>query len=104
MKARKLPLSGKHYGTVIEVKHPAYDHMITFTVWTPVGDPSAEEVESWGHGPDAWEENILVEDGWGLESELIPIRDADYICDSHYQSAIEARICDDIVEALNADR
>ena len=90
-----LPLDGKHYGTEIEL---GFDDGSTarIGVWIPRGRPSSAELARWGVRPDGWPD-ALVDDGWGGKVRI----GSELPCDGHYQSEIELRIAERIVEALN---
>lgn len=82
--ARKRPLDGsKHYGTQILISafndEATRHYPITIEVWHCEGPASTEEL-------------ALLHEGEEFE-----------YCDSHYQSQVEADICDAIVEAINRE-
>lgn len=96
MKAEIAPLNGKYYGTRVHITDgPARGASIT--IWLATGEPSKREIEFWGHTQDEWDSNAEVEDGWGGKA---PIKNCDFICDSHYECRESFRVAEAIVEAL----
>lgn len=96
MDAKILPLYGKYYGTHVKIESgPASGHLIN--VWVPTGEPSERELDSWGTTRADWDNNVIVDDGWGGKA---PIKSLGYLCDGHYESELSLRIANAIVEAL----
>lgn len=97
MGAALLPLEGKYYGTKIIVVDDDQTEVV-LTVWRSGTAPSEREL-----APDftreEWDKNIKVPGGWG--GEPLPIREADIIDWSHYESEESFRLASDIVDAIN---
>ena len=99
MKAKILPLKGKYYGTIISITdHAGKVHEIKF--WDN-GDftPSDRELERHGFTREQWQENVLVESGWGIRE---PVQQVLEICDSHFESQKTYKLCLQIVDAINS--
>jgi hypothetical protein len=77
-----LPLKGKYYGTEIHVEHGPLAGM-EFKLWKSTGNPSDRQLAQWGVTRVQWDNNDSIECGFG---EMVKVRDAGLICDSHYES------------------
>ena len=98
MRARIKPLSGKYYGTVIVID----DGPLTgreINLWFASGEPSRRELQSQGYAVEQWQQNALVDYG---DIGKVPIRQADVICDSHYECAQTLRVAEAFVTALQS--
>ena len=92
MKVELEPLEGKYYGTIINTEHGHIE------IWFH-GDfiPSDRELASCGFTRKDWDENILIDDGWGGKEK---IRSSDLIDSGHYENQITYRTALKIVDAL----
>jgi len=99
MKARILDLTGKYYGTEVEVITDS-GRSAYLKVWVNCGKPSDREIASWGYTREDWDANIEIDNGWGGKEK---IQDADYLSDSHYECEESLMIAQKIVEALSDD-
>ena len=88
------PLDGKYYGTEI-TKDAGKLKGLRITLWLNTGNPSDRQLEKWGLDRKKWDENALVDDGWG---GLCGVKDSDYLADGHYESnevfEFAMRICE----------
>src|SRR5690606_30597007 len=86
MKAILKPLTGKYYGTEIQIDFQDGGNTETIKLWD-TGDftPSVRELELWGYTEQQWENNELVDNGWGGKT---PIKQMDLTCDSHFESKL----------------
>ena len=98
MKAQIQPLQGRYYGTVIEVIDGACAGQ-EITLWFASGTPSRRELAAHGYTPEQWEQNALVNFG---DCGMVPIRQAEVTCDTHYECAETLRAAEVIVAALDA--
>ena len=98
MKAKLKPLKGKYYGTEIIVSDNGIEAHIK--IWDS-GDyePSKRELESHGYTEKQWNENELVDNGWGDAKE--PIKSLGLICDCHFESKQSYELAIKIMERLN---
>ena len=96
MRASVRPLSGKHYGTTVDIVDG--DKSFGVSVWIPEGRPSIAECAEWGITPGDWDENVEVPSGWS--DSWVRIK-SEFPCDSHYQSEYEARVAARIAWALD---
>lgn len=70
MKAKLLPLEGKYYNTKILIE---YNNGTSDTIAISASsnfDPSDREIERCGFTKEEWENNIVVDDGWGGKMNL----------------------------------
>jgi len=79
MKAHLKPLSGKYYGTEIEVTEGPLAGL-TINLWKSTGTPSDRELANHGMSREFYDMNLLIADldNW-TPHELV-------IADSHYES------------------
>lgn len=96
MKAKILELSGKYYGTEIEVIFNSGEET-TFEVWHSTGVPSERSLSELGCTIDDWKSNKSIDDGWGGKCSV-----REMICDSHYESQETYELCKFIVDCINA--
>ena len=97
MKAELQSLKGKYYGTIIKITHE--DYTTEVTIWRNADfTPSNRYLESYGYTEQQWTDNALVDNGWG---ELVPIRELDLVCDSHFESKFSYELALKILEKLN---
>jgi hypothetical protein len=97
MKAELKPLTGKYYGTEIEITEgPLKD--LCFKLWKCTGNPSDRELEEYNYTRKQWNNNEMVDDGFGCE---FPIQKSDIVCDSHYESQEVYQLAKRLVEFLN---
>lgn len=97
--AELKPLSGKYYGTEI-ILYVDGEEAQTIKVWdaNKVYEPSVRELQRHGYTRKQWDENALVDDGWGGK---YPIREADLMCDSHYEDHGDYLVAMEIVKSIN---
>jgi len=97
--AKLLPLDGKYYGTKIEINFANGDKT-EFDIWYSGSYiPSERYLEKYGYTKQQYENNELVDNGWGNKS---PIREMDLVCDSHFESEETYLLAKFIVDAINA--
>jgi len=97
--AKILPLDSKYYGTKIEIIFPNGDKT-EFDIWYSGSyTPSERYLEKCGYTKQQYENNELVDDGWGNKS---PIREMDLVCDSPFESEETYSLAKFIVDAINA--
>ena len=97
MKAKLLPLEGKHYGSIIEVSDLQYTTQIK--IWENADHtPSERELERHGYTTKEWSENAMVDNCFG---GLEPIRSSGVVSDCHFESKWQYDLCKKIVEAIN---
>ena len=96
MKAKLLPLNGKHYGSVIEVTDG--DIKTSITVWCNANFiPSDRELADLGLTRKDWDTNAEIDDGWGGK---IRVQDMDICSDGHFESQWQHELCKRIVKSL----
>lgn len=97
MEAKLMPLSGKHYGSEIEITDGEIS--TTVKIWCNADYvPSDRELRECGATREDWDNNTEVDDGWGGKT---PIRSSDIVCDGHFESKWQHELCLKIVAALN---
>lgn len=94
VRAEVLPITGKHYKTDVQVL--VQGHAYHIEVSAPLGDPSEEQLAYYDYTPEQWEDNALVDDGWGGKEHLQRVFNWD-----HYQSRFERFLADRISAALD---
>lgn len=98
MEARIKPLTGKHYGTEIQVVDG--DIQTVITVWCSADrTPSSRELALHGLTQQQWHDNVLIPDGFGV---MVPVRSSDVIDCSHFESEWQYALCERIARAINA--
>ena len=97
MEARILDLSGKYYGTKIELLENN-KKIGGFSIWLTSGEPSERYLRAYGYTKEQWDANELVDNGWGGQS---PIRETDITCDSHYECGKTFGLAEFIVRMIN---
>lgn len=99
MKAILRPLKGKYYGTEIEIHFDDGEEKEVFKLWNS-GDfePSIRELEKYGYTQDQWDNNAMVDNGYGGEAE---IRQMDIVTDSHFESKLTYKRALDICYRIN---
>ena len=98
MKAKMLPLSGKYYGTRIEIRYGLSTQVIT--LWDNGNfKPSIRQIERLGYTKEQYDNNELVDDGW---SGKCTVKEAMGICDSHFESETTYEFARQIVKKLNS--
>lgn len=100
MIAEILPLEGKYYGTYIRLQLDDGTETI-FSIWSEGGgDPSQRELSDAGYTKKNWDDNILIDDGWGGKE---PIQSAEVIDTpgGHYETQKDYDVCRFIVDAIN---
>ena len=96
MKAWIKPLDGKYYGTIIVIQDG--QHRTSIEIWCNADfEPSDRELDLWRCTRQEWDENILIDNGWGGKS---PIKEF-AICDSHFESDWTYKLAQKIVKFLN---
>lgn len=97
MKAKLLPLEGKHYGSKIEITDGEISTIVT--VWERGdGTPSERELALHGITKDQWDRNDMVDNGWGGTER---VRELDMICSSHFESEWQYQLCKKIISAFD---
>ena len=97
MKAIIRPIEGKYYGTEIDIQTDS-GREAHLRVWVACGEPSIRELQERGFTKDDWENNVDIDDGWGGKEK---IRNAGFLCDSHYECKESLEIAQKIVSAIN---
>lgn len=97
MKAHIRDLQGKYYGTIVVFEADNGEES-SLKIWVYGKEPSNREIESWGYTKKDWDENIEIDDGW---MGTVKIREADCLCDGHFESKESLKIAQIIVKALN---
>jgi hypothetical protein len=95
VRAKVLPIKGKHYATKVEVTHP-YGDVFTISVAMGIGDPSDNELLDMGVDRSGWEANVEVSDVWG---GMVPVQSL--FCYDHYQSSFELSVAEKIASVLD---
>jgi len=99
MKAFIIPLTGKYYKTEIQVDfQDGYPPQVISLHHAGDSEPSVRELESLGYTQKDWDNNVRIPDGWGGS---IPIREADLIDSSHFESTLTFERALKITELLN---
>jgi hypothetical protein len=98
MEARMKPLTGKHYGTEIQVIDGDIETVIN--VWcSPDRTPSSRELALHGLTQQQWHDNVLISDGFG---GMVSVQSSDIIDYSHFESEWQYALCERIARAINA--
>lgn len=92
MKAKLQPLESKYYGTIIELDRG------TIKIWNCGGRPSDRQIEAWGITPHEWDNNILVQNGWG---GLDGCRNVYKPEDSHYETQADYLYALELIKIIN---
>lgn len=98
MKAELLPLKGKYYGTEVKIIfNKEYSEVLK--LWDS-GEfiPSVRQIEKSGYTQEQYDNNELVDNGWG---ELETVREAMDICDSHFESKTTYDRALEIIKRIN---
>jgi hypothetical protein len=97
MKAKLKPLTGKYYGTEIEITDgPLKD--LSFKLWKSTGNPSDRELVKNGYTRELWENDEIIDDGFNC---VTAYEKSDLICDGHYESQEVYQLAKRLVEYLN---
>ena len=88
------PLKGKYYGTDIVFG----DNSITVWAFGNDWEPSDRALAQYGYTRKQWNNNELVDNGWGGKS---PVQEMDLNCDSHFESDYGYKIACVIRDALD---
>jgi len=97
IKAKLEPLEGKYYGTKIILDFEGYEEEIILQDNADF-TPSEREFNRDGFSKKEYEENILVEDGWGGKQ---PIQELLAPCDSHFESQTTYERALELVKKIN---
>jgi len=99
MEAELLPLESKYYGSKIRVRKNSFEEVIK--IWNNFGDftPSERELKKHGYSLEDWNNNIEIDNGWGV---LEPIQSVELVDTSHFESQSQYLFCKEIIEKLNA--
>jgi len=99
MKAKLLPLDKKYYSTEIDIVDEKGNTVAGISLWSNDYEPSIREIESWGLTQDDWDNNKLVDDGWG---NMTPVRETDYKDPGgHFERVLVYQLAQIIVNAIN---
>lgn len=95
MNASIEPLKGKYYGTIVTFSDEYGESSVK--IWRLGNyEPSDRQLSDWGLTRKQWDENALVENGWGGKSGCRTL----WGCDSHYETLASYKTAERIVSAL----
>lgn len=99
MKANLIPLSGKYYGTKIEIDFDDSGQLETILIWeTSNREPSIRELNKKGYTEKQWIDNEFVDSGW---DSMIPIKELGITSDNHFENRLSYERALKIVNLLN---
>ncbi|RLC88841.1 MAG: hypothetical protein DRJ03_00970 [Chloroflexi bacterium] len=96
MRAILESLKGKYYGTEIRIEDEG--EQWSFKLWGGKGKPSERQINKAGYTLEQWENNAVIDNGW---DSLIPIREADIIDTSHYETDQTFQLAQLLVDLVN---
>ena len=97
MKAHIEDLSGKYYGTTVDVEIDS-GNTTSIEVWANSNEPSKRQLEEDGYTQEDWDNNALVETGYGGKGK---IRESDLFCDNHFETKESYLLASIICDAIN---
>jgi hypothetical protein len=99
MKAKLKPLTGKYYGTEIEIDFEDGSDKEVIKFWNTYGlEPSKRELELFGYTQEQWDKNELIDNGY---NGMTPIKQMDLICNSHFESKLTYERALKVIAAIN---